>query len=87
MIIPIRCFTCGKTIADKYDFYVMKVAQREQDIKKNKIKDDDKTKDEKEDDKRHFDSVQTGDILDSLGLTRYCCRRHMLTTVDMMGVI
>ena len=22
MIIPVRCFTCGKTIADKYDYYV-----------------------------------------------------------------
>lgn len=22
MIIPIKCFTCGKVIADKYEYYV-----------------------------------------------------------------
>ena len=22
MIVPIRCFTCGKVIADKYDYYM-----------------------------------------------------------------
>lgn len=25
MIVPVRCFTCGKVIADKYDYYLEKV--------------------------------------------------------------
>ena len=25
MIIPIKCFTCGKILADKYQFYVREV--------------------------------------------------------------
>jgi DNA-directed RNA polymerase subunit N len=26
-------------------------------------------------------------ILDDLGLNRYCCRRHLISTVDMMNMI
>ena len=33
MIIPIRCFTCGKVIADKYDFYIDKVNKLEKSHK------------------------------------------------------
>lgn len=73
MIIPIRCFTCGKTLADKWDFY-------EAEVKK-------KTTEEKKTDLKFFDSVKSGEILDQLGLTRYCCRRHMIGQVDMMTVI
>jgi len=29
MIIPVRCFTCGKVVADKYDEYVERVAKKE----------------------------------------------------------
>ena len=25
MIIPVKCFTCGKVLADKYQFYVREV--------------------------------------------------------------
>jgi len=27
------------------------------------------------------------EVLDNLGLNRYCCRRHMITTVDLMEII
>lgn len=78
MIIPIRCFTCGKVMADKYDYYVKEVhklseaTQQPQTLQKEL---------------KNFDTLQTKEILDSLGLTRYCCRRHMLTTVDLMDKI
>lgn len=74
MIIPILCFTCGKPLADKYDYYVEEV---------NKMK---QTKADSNG-APHFDELRTGAILDKLGLKRYCCRRHMLTTVDMMDTI
>jgi len=76
MIVPILCFTCGKPLADKYDYYLEQVQKQQTDKPPNK---DDTT--------RHFDELRTGHILDSLGLKRYCCRRHMLTTVDMMDTI
>jgi len=28
MIIPIKCFTCGMVIADKYRFYVQEVSKK-----------------------------------------------------------
>ena len=89
MIIPIRCFTCGKVIADKYDYYIKHVAQLTQETmaeetKKSAAKTDGKGAPPET---KHFEPVKTGPIMDKLGLTRYCCRRHMLTTVDMMDVI
>ena len=78
MIIPIRCFTCGKVIADKYDFYIDKVNK----LEKEKLAEGELEKKEK-----FFDTLHTGEILNSIGLTRYCCRRHLLSTVDMMDTI
>lgn len=74
MLIPIRCFTCGKTLADKWDYYDKEVKKLEKEVTEN-----DKLK--------YFDKVKSGKILDELGLTRYCCRRHMIGQVDMMKVI
>ena len=92
MIIPVRCFTCGKTIADKYDYYVTETKKLSGDkdgsaaastsaasaAKKNK---------EGTENSRDFDEIRTGPILDKLGLTRYCCRRHMIAHVDLIEII
>ena len=39
MIIPVKCFTCGKVLADKYQFYLT-------EIRKKKIKTASKNSDE-----------------------------------------
>ena len=74
MIIPIRCFTCSKVIADKYDYYHQE---------KNKLKVD------KKDDPnlKYFSDIHTKEILDNMGLIRYCCRRSVMSAVDLMDVI
>jgi DNA-directed RNA polymerase subunit N (RpoN/RPB10) len=77
MIIPVLCFTCGKPLADKYDYYVEEV---------NKMKSATRNATGGVE-HAQFDEIRTGPILDKLGLKRYCCRRHMLTTVDMMETI
>lgn len=77
MIIPIRCFTCGKVIADKWLEYERRVA----DLKK-------KTGDTKNDNGDFFCAdAPTGAIMDDLGLKRICCRRHMLAHVDLIEMI
>lgn len=76
MIIPIRCFTCGKVMADKVDYYMNEYEK----LKKN----DTQTKDALFKD---FDNIQTKELLDSLGLTRYCCRRNLISNVDLMHII
>lgn len=75
MIIPIRCFTCSKVIADKYDYYHQE---------KNKLKSEDNKNDN---DLKFFNDIHTKEILDNLGLIRYCCRRSLMSSVDLMDVI
>lgn len=88
MIIPVLCFTCGKTLGDKYDWYQNEVKKliKEKENKEGKVKVPQKHK-KIEESLVYFDDIKTGDILDKLGLTRSCCRRHMLGHVDMMKVI
>ena len=76
MIIPVKCFSCGMVLADKYRYYTKEVRKR----KLAKDMDVDKviylTKE--------FSSkTPEGNVLDHLGLTNMCCRRHMLTHVNI----
>tara|TARA_B100000795_G_C22803695_1_gene443403 strand:- start:1118 stop:1351 length:234 start_codon:yes stop_codon:yes gene_type:complete len=76
MIIPVKCFTCGKVLANKYLYFEMKV--RETKMKKGLSEDEviyltvDNIK-----------KTPEGKCLDDLGLTKMCCRRHLLTHVDI----
>lgn len=56
MIIPVRCFTCGKVIGNKWETYLSLLQA----------------------------DFNEGDALDELGLKRYCCRRMVLTHVDLI---
>ena len=76
MIIPIKCFTCGKVLADKYRFYEKEVRK----IKMNEKLEINKViylTDE------NVDKTPEGIVLDKLQFKKYCCRRHMLTHVDI----
>ena len=54
MLIPVRCFTCGGLIADKYSEYKERVKSGEGDA----------------------------EVLDSLEIKRYCCRRMFISSVE-----
>ncbi|MEK6985808.1 MAG: DNA-directed RNA polymerase subunit N [Candidatus Thermoplasmatota archaeon] len=56
MIIPVRCFTCGKVVGSAYGEYKASL------LKGKKSK----------------------DALDATGLTRFCCRRMLISHVDLM---
>ena len=57
MMKPIRCFTCGKLLGDKYEEF-----------------------------ERHVIKGESPDrALDELGVKRYCCRRMLLTSIDLMN--
>ena len=76
MIIPIKCFTCGTVLADKYRFY-------SEEVRKRKI-----TRDLHVEKVIYLTSEYTqktpeGEVLDELKLKKICCRRHMLTHVDI----
>lgn len=81
MIIPIKCFTCGKVLADKYRFYTNKV-RKEKMIKQNIESNGYVDRVEYLTNEFH-EKTPEGNVMDELNLTRMCCRRHMLTHVDI----
>ena len=76
MIIPIKCFTCGTVLADKYRWFLDKVREKKlangDDIEKVIYLT-----------KERVEKTAEGEVLDELRLTNVCCRRHMLTHVDI----
>jgi DNA-directed RNA polymerase I, II, and III subunit RPABC5 len=76
MIIPVKCFTCGKVLANKYRYYQREVQKRKIDksMEVNKVLY--LTKD-------FMDKTPEGEVLDILQLNKSCCRRHMITHVDI----
>ena len=72
MLCPISCFTCGKTLADKWLYY-----QRE--LKKLK-----KSKEDSIIDVNVTEAFSSPEsiIFDKLELKRYCCKRVMLSHKD-----
>ncbi len=78
MIIPVRCFTCNKVVGHLWEEYQAKIQQNylEQDIKNHR--------------RNRFVSLETlenktfeGKVLDEIGLKKYCCRRMLLSHVDL----
>jgi DNA-directed RNA polymerase subunit N len=57
MMIPVRCFSCGAVIADKWEEYDRRVNHEHEDA---------------------------GTVLDSMGIKRYCCRRMMISNVELI---
>ncbi|MBP2031142.1 DNA-directed RNA polymerase subunit N [Methanohalophilus levihalophilus] len=58
-MIPVRCFTCGKVIANSWEEF-----------------------------KRRVDGGEDpASVLDDLGISRYCCRRMILTHVELVEVV
>lgn len=55
-MVPIRCFTCGALIGDKWEEFIRRVKNGE----------------------------NPGKVLDDLGLKRYCCRRMLLSNVEVI---
>jgi DNA-directed RNA polymerase subunit N (RpoN/RPB10) len=76
MIIPVKCFTCGKVLADKYRFY-------EQEVRKIKAGRDMQVNNVIYLTKANTDKTPEGEVLDKLLLDKLCCRRHILTHVNI----
>ena len=56
MIIPVRCFTCGKVIGNKWQRYLQLLSEKKEPL----------------------------EIFKELGLNRYCCRRMIISHVDLI---
>lgn len=76
MIIPIKCFTCGEVLADKYRYYL-------EQVKSKKMKRGIQSETVLYLTKENTSKTPEGEVLDELGLKKMCCRRHVLTHVDI----
>jgi DNA-directed RNA polymerase subunit N (RpoN/RPB10) len=76
MIIPIKCFTCGKVLADKYNYFLKRVRE----IKEKEGLDIQKVIYLTE---KNTAKTPEGIVMDELNLNKICCRRHMLSHVDI----
>ena len=79
MIIPIRCFTCGKPVAHLYDQYMELIKN---DYYKNNSKDLKRFYDVDDINNEKNETLECK-ALNELGCTRYCCRRMLLSSIDM----
>ena len=75
MIIPVRCYSCGRVIGDKWAYFEKKRSEKLAKSKAETIS------------HAEVRDVAMGDVLDKLGLDLYCCRAAMLTNVSLMDVI
>jgi DNA-directed RNA polymerase subunit N (RpoN/RPB10) len=76
MIIPIRCFECGKMIADKWRGYQKKLKELKGSSAAERV---------------YFDGSKIPTtpekrVLDALNINQ-CCRTHFLTQVDLIDKI
>jgi DNA-directed RNA polymerase I, II, and III subunit RPABC5 len=75
MIIPIRCVSCNTVIAGKWERYQALVQKHRKEMKQG-------------DDMIYLTATTTktaeGKALDDIGLKKMCCRRHLLTHVDLL---
>lgn len=78
MIIPVKCVTCGKVLADKYRYYL-------EEVRKRKLAKADGASIQKTVYLTADNAAKTpeAEVLDELHLFDPCCRRHMLTHVDI----
>ena len=108
MIIPIRCYTCGKILADKYEYYKKELIRKKLALKSEseKINDMDELSDQFSK-KSNINNNNTnnkdplmidisvddvkktiaGEIMDELGLSRICCRKVILTSIEIIDEI
>jgi len=83
MIIPIRCMNCGFLLADKWRYYQARVSiLRKQNPDKYGSGNEPK----------YIDGTVLPDtaeraVCDELMITRYCCRKHLLTHRDLIEKI
>ncbi len=83
MIIPVRCFTCGAVLADKWVQYNTLTNEYRKDTKHKDVE------------LLDIDALTSNDnpvtaeykALQDLDITRVCCRRHFLCNVDMIDQI
>ena len=88
MIIPVRCYTCGEVLANKWIPYITAV-QNDKSQMKDEINPESDNLELKYIDITNPTPEKSveGKILDELQLHKYCCRRMMLGNVHIISYL
>lgn len=78
MIIPVKCFTCGMVLANKWNYFVKRCKE---------IEEENKNKDQSDSPSPFFERNFKMKIFEELQLERYCCKRHLMGHVDLIDHI
>ena len=80
MIVPIKCFSCGKEMANIYRFYLKEVAslKREKNIDQTRV-----LYFTESNDTVTVEETPEKQVMDMLGLTKLCCRNIIMTVVEL----
>jgi len=80
MIIPVRCFTCNKVLGNLYKSYLIQMKELNLDESNDIISNIDEILEKGDEDK-------IKQVFVNLGVNRYCCKRHLLSHVDLIQKI
>ena len=83
MIIPVKFFTCGMVLANKYRYFCEEVRKRKLAKKLNTSEESSNVEKVLYLTKQFHDKTSEGEVLDELGLNKMCCRTKILTHVDI----
>lgn len=78
MIIPVRCINCGKVLADKWNYYQRRLRE---------LKGPGYSSEPTCFDGVNLPKTEESKVFDELMLTRYCCKKTLLTHVDLIEKI
>jgi len=67
VIIPVRCFSCGKVVSQVYEEFRKRYEEYQKVIRSGEKP-----------------TETPKDILDDLGVDRFCCRRMIISHVDLL---
>lgn len=81
MIIPVRCVTCHKVLADLWNYYEKRCKELEQELTKDAQQSQDLSS------KHIVEKTVRQKVFEELGLDRICCRRMLLGHVDLIETI
>jgi DNA-directed RNA polymerase subunit N (RpoN/RPB10) len=79
MIIPMRCMNCGFVLADKWRYFQAEVARlrKEKGLGTEPVYIDGSS----------VPNTPEREVCDKMGITRYCCRKTLLTHRDLIEKI
>jgi len=83
MIIPIRFFTCGFVLGDKWIPYVTAVQEEKNKSQAELGSEPGSTYIDLQNPEKSIE----GEILDEMNIKKYCCRRHMISNVHLISYI